>query len=284
MGRDRTNVNSVTMDQTNAVDSEIISCDNSENVSPDVSVPSVVVTSESKGESETEQKTGDSSRQETPVNNSSTSKDKSLCLQLDSTLLSPAESPVFKKFSSQIVENSSQSRLEDTAEIQGDDLDNIDTDIGIKGIHSIKAIRRSSILSNHNSSVARSESSEPVNPSPAKPNIEDCDSRDSGDSGPMLPCTNELVAEVEDSSDDDDLPCSPMKKSQEEKKSDIDLGGVLNVIASAVNTAKGLTSETDRIPSPDVEPVATKNPQSEETKSTSDLEADTKKNNSAEGQ
>ena len=49
---------------------------------------------------------------------------------------------------------------------------------------------------------------------------DDCNFRDSG---LMLPCTNELVADMESSSDDvkKDLPCSPVKKSQE-AKSDID--------------------------------------------------------------
>ena len=290
LGRDRTNVNSITMDQTTAVDSEIISCDNSENISPsDVSVPHKVVTSKSKEDPEAEQETVQSPRPVTPVNISNTSRDKSLCLQLDSTLQSPGESPVFKKNSSasQSVDNWSQSRLEDATQFSEDNIDNIDTDVGVKGIHTIKAIRRkSSISSNQNSSFSRSEiskSPEPVNPTPPESNIEECNSRDSGDSGPMLPCTNELVADVESSSDDDeeDLPCSPLKRSQE-AKSDIDLDGVLNVIASAVNTAKGFTSDSAPDPSPDVEPVVPQHPQLEETKSAPELEADTDPNNSGQ--
>ena len=294
LGKDRTNVNSITMDQTTAVDSEIISCDNSENISPpDVRVPHKVVTSKSKEDQEAEQETVQSARPVTPVNISNSSRDKSLCLQLDSTLQSPGESPVFKKNSSasQSVDNCSQSRLEDATQFSEDNIDNIDNidpDVGIKGIHSIKAIRRkSSISSNQKSSVSRSEiskSPEPVNPTPPESNIEDCNSRDSGDSGPMLPCTNELVADVESSSDDDeeDLPCSPMKKIQE-GKSDIDLDGVLNVIASAVNTAKGFTSDSAPDPSPNVEPVVPQHPQSEETtKSACNLEADTDPNNSGQ--
>ena len=249
LGRDKTNMKNVSMDQTTAVDSEIISCHNLENVvtACDVSDPSMLGTSEYKEESE--EITVSKVRPISPANN--TSEDKSLCLQLESTLPSPGESPVFKK-SQSLVENTSQlEEMETKTNGEDEELDNIDTDVGVKGILPIRAIRRkSSISSSLNTSVSRSEESkspEPDDP-PSQPST-----ADSEDSEPMLPCTYDLIADADGSSeeDDDDIPCTPMKKSQEvgqDAEADIELDGELTVKESGEDPADQNPSDNQATP------------------------------------